>query len=66
MPSYKFTCNKTLDYDVTDRNRVILPKGTPNVEIAFGQSSKHKFDRHGNPTNEFQNVYRHNGKIYNA
>lgn len=64
MP-YKFTAPRTLAFPVYDNKKCVLPKGTPNVEIAFGASSKTYVDKATGKTRN-QNVYRWNGKIYNA
>lgn len=65
MPTYKFTAPRTLEYNVYDNGKVVIRKGTPNVEIAFRQSSKTRTDKKTGKTRP-QNVYRWNGNIYNA
>ena len=62
MP-YKFSPPRTLAFPVYDGKKCVIPKGTPNVEIAFHQSTK-TYKKDGKL--EKQNVYRWNGKIYNA
>ena len=65
MPTYHFTGPYTLKYPVYEGKTCVLPKGTPNVEIAFGESSK----SYTNPATgkvKKQNVYRWMGKIFNA
>lgn len=65
MPTYKFTAPMTLKFSVYDGKKCVIPKGTPNVEIAFGASSKIYVDPKTGKTRP-QNVYRWNGNIYNA
>ena len=58
---------KPTKYPVRDSQtfEVLIPAGATGVEIAYGQSSKtYKNKRTGKI--ERQNVYRWNGKIYNA
>ena len=62
---YNFTFPCTLKFNVYDGEKCILPKGTPNVEIAFRQSSKTWTNKKTGKT-ENQNVYRWMGKIFNA
>ncbi len=63
MSNYKFAGPYTLKYPVYDGKKCVLPKGTPNVEIAFGASSKTYIDDKGKTRN--QNVYRWMGKTFN-
>ena len=65
MQNYNFTAPRTLMFDVYDGKTCVLPKGTPNVEIAFGASSKRRFDKVAKKWKN-QNVYRWMGKIFNA
>lgn len=56
-----------LKYDVcVGRNRkVVIPAGTPHVEIAFKQSPFKYFDKEKNKHVPF-NVYRINGQLIHA
>ena len=62
---YNFTLPCTLKFNVYDGNKCILPKGTPNVEIAFRQSSKTWTNKKTGKI-ENQNVYRWMGKTFNS
>lgn len=53
-------------YPVKDNGRVVIPVGTPNVEVAYGQSSKPLLGKNQKPTGKMQNAYRWNGVVYNA
>ena len=68
MEKYDFKAlDKPTKYPVFDSetHEVLIPAGATDVEIAYGQSSKtYKNKRTGKI--ERQNVYRWNGKIYNA
>lgn len=66
MQTYQFSKPMTLKYDVTDGASLLIPAGTPNVEIAFGQSSKTYVINKKTNKIRYQNVYRWNGVIYNA
>lgn len=66
MQTYQFSKPMTLKYDVTDGASLLIPAGTPNVEIAFGQSSKTYVVNKKTNKIRYQNVYRWNGKIYHA
>lgn len=65
MPTYKFSKPMTLKFPVYDGKNCLIPRGTPNVEIAFGASSKTYVDPKTGKLC-YQNVYRWNGNIYNA
>ena len=65
MDNYTWSKPMTLKYPVKDGATTVLPAGTPNVEIGFHQSSKILRDKVTGKTSR-QNVYRHNGQIYNA
>ena len=65
MLTYKFTKPCTLQYPVYDKGKCVLPKGTPNVEIAFGASSKTYVDKKTGKTRN-QNVYRWMGSLFNV
>lgn len=62
---YNFTHPCTLKFNVYDGGKCVLSKGTPNVEIAFKQSSKTRTNKKNGKT-ENQNVYRWMSKIFNA
>ena len=62
---YNFTFPCTLKFNVYDGGKCVLPKGTPNVEIAFKQSSKTWINKKTGKT-ENQNVYRWMGHIFNS
>lgn len=68
MEKYDFKpLGKPTKYPVWDseKHKIMIPAGAEGVEIAYGQSSKtYKNKRTGKI--EHQNVYRWNGKIYNA
>lgn len=65
MDNYTWSKPMTLKYPVKDGIKTVLPAGTPNVEIGFHQSTKTLKDKKTGKTSR-QNVYRHNGQIYNA
>ena len=65
MPTYKFTGPYTLKFPVYEGKKCVLPAGTPNVEIAFGASTKTYIDPKTKKTRQ-QNVYRWMGNIFNA
>lgn len=65
MPNYHFSKPCTLRYSVYDGKKCVLPKGTPNVEIAFRASSKTYIDPATDKTTN-QNVYRWMGKLFNV
>ena len=67
MPTYKWTkLNVPLKYPVYENGKVVIPAGTSDVEIAYGQSSKHLYSKDKWPIGKMQNAYRWNGVIYNA
>lgn len=55
----------TLKFNVYDGGKCVLSKGTPNVGIAFGASSKTYIDKKTGKVRN-QNVYNWMGKIFNA
>lgn len=64
--NYTFTSlTKPTIYPVYDNTNGNIPVGASGVEVAFGQSSKTYVDTKTGKT-KHQNVYRWNGKIYNA
>ena len=65
MDNYTWSKPMTLKYPVKDGATTLLSAGTPNVEIGFHQSSKTIKDRKTGKIVK-QNVYKHNGQIYNA
>jgi len=60
----KFSPPMTLKFPAAydEHGKAQLPAGTENVEVAYGASSK-TYKRNGKIVH--QNVYRHNGKLYN-
>ena len=67
MPTYKWTkLNVPLKYPVYENGKVVIPAGTSDVEIAYGQSSKHLYSKDKWPIGKMQNAYRWNGVIYNV
>ena len=70
MKNYNFKpLGKPLKFPITDNGKIVLPAGTTGVDIAFGESSKtyKKFDKKTQTSKICnQNVYRHNGVIYNV
>ena len=65
--NYKWTAMKQpTRFPVYDNGKKVLDPGLEGVEVAFGQSSKPLLDKKGKPTGKMQNVYRYQGKIYNA
>lgn len=65
MTKYRFVGPYTLKYPVYEGKKCVLPKGTPDVEIAFGASSKTYVDKKTGKTWN-QNVYRWMGTVFNA
>ena len=59
--------DKPTRYPVVDyiTHKTLIPAGAHGVEIAYGQSSKTYKNKRTGKT-EHQNVYRWNGKTYNA
>ena len=52
-------------FPVREDGKIVIPVGTPDVEVAYGQSSKPLLGKNRKPTGKNQNVYRWNGKTYN-
>lgn len=66
--TYKFTkLNTPLKYPVRDPEtfKILIPAGTKNVEIAYGQSSR-TYKNKKTEKIEHQNVYRWNGQLFNV
>lgn len=56
---------KPLQFDVIVRGKIVIPKGTKHVKIAFRQSHLTRFNEETQMT-ERLNVYLYRGKVYHA
>ena len=64
--NYTFTpLGHPTKYPIYDNGRKAIPAGAIGVEVAYGQSSRTYKDKITGKTKP-QNVYRYQGKVYNA
>ena len=58
-------CNRPLEFDVMCGSKIVIPKGTKNVKIAFRQSHLTYRDPESNRLIKM-NVYLYKGRVYHA